>query len=40
MKIKTLQIHLTGEEYRQLLQIKGKKTWRELLLSLVERDKI
>jgi len=35
---KTLLIHLTSEEYEKLKRIKGNRTWKELLLSILKKS--
>jgi len=39
MKIKTLQIQVTSEDYYRLKKMKGKRSWREVLLSALEDHK-
>jgi len=34
--MKTIPIHLEDEQYEKLIQVKGKKTWVELLMQLVD----
>ena len=35
--MKTLQIKLTESEWKQLVNIKGKMSWREFLLKIVAK---
>lgn len=37
--MKTLNIHLEDAEYKQLKKVKRKRTWKELLMSVVDNDK-
>ena len=37
--MKKLLIELTDEEYEKLLKVKGHKTWREVILSLIPKSK-
>ena len=37
--MRRILIHLTDEEYEQLLRVKGSKTWKDLLLSIVPKSK-
>ena len=37
--MRRILIHLTDEEYEQLLRVKGSQTWKELLLSIVPKSK-
>ena len=37
--MKRLLIELTDNEYEKLLKIKGHKTWREVILSLIPKSK-
>lgn len=34
MKPKTVVIHFSGEEHRQLTQKKGKQTWHDFVMQL------
>ena len=36
--MKRILIHLTDEEYEQLLRIKGQMTWKDLLLSMIPKS--
>jgi len=37
-KICHIHVILTEEEYNKLLKVKGNKTWKELLMALVEKE--
>ena len=37
--MRRILIHLTDEEYEKLLRVKGSKTWKDLLLSIVPKSK-
>jgi predicted CopG family antitoxin len=34
--MKALNIYLEDEEYKKLVKLKGKKTWREFILELTK----
>jgi len=34
--MKTIPIHLDDEQYDKLIRVKGKKTWVEFIMQLVE----
>jgi predicted CopG family antitoxin len=36
--LKTLNITLDVEDYEKLVKVKGKRTWREFLLTLLKKQ--
>jgi len=36
--MKTLYIPLEDKEYEKLKKVKGKQTWRELIMSMIKKE--
>ena len=36
--MKTLNIHFEDSEFKKLLKVKRNRTWREVLLDLIEKE--